>query len=979
MVRAVLGKHFVWAIDKHDRVCVSNASRRKWDALRDAPPQPTALAICALGTRVLVGSARGTVTIYDATTCAKVAEGHAAQDSVTALHVAESEGALFVGTAAGSIVRLDLRTLDFVAALDQDGMGHAGAVLSFATVNEFLISGGTDAAIFVWHLETNSGYREISMATAAVTALRFVDRYLWVGEGDGTVRVLDIYGEDDAGIACVVRKRAHTGPVRFLECVGASEIWSAPSVDDGVAQDEGDAIAVWDVRDCILMRREAALPRAGLLALLARERELFERVGLSVVDASLRCTELAVEVEGSGASETPHAYSQELMANMEAEVSRVTGELKFLKAICTCSPDVMKNGSNSLAEAPVSPSDVNMPRRSRANGHGPLSDIFKALGRAETALNVLLTQPKKPCVTCARMGRQGMVDVGGVVRAAEGVAAAVNMVNLLELPSMSRSDVFGGGTAASLAALPYNDEDDDRVSLFRTSSVSRAGSLEVADVTRKDFEVIVQERDVLAQDLQNLQQDSENTVSGLEKLLEVRAKRIRTLEQDLEKASLDAAGYEVTKRRCAELEQLTRQQVQHIEKTVKSFEPRLNEHVEHAYSRMAADRDQLNALQDTKADLESQLGLARAKIAELERENGDQRSYINTLTYDTEQATREIDELRADAEDNAHEISSLRVAVTTHNSELELTRSANTKLRDALNDIKSQMQQSEVHADQSRGSHERVLKLLKEANQRLDRQKAEIDEMRDAEKQRGAVAAEDVEKGEEHAVELEQLKTSLATSQRELAKLTRESISINKSNRVLEIELSELKRELLQRDSIVEKLQSDNHALMADEEARKTQETHAAPGTCVICTGGIQERPPRKRGMLSKCNDAFSVVNSSWQISGTREDKELRDALEAAAESTRCTQEVVKELASTAKAYKKAAAYHAQSQAAIFAILKRMRQLSKRKMVNGAQLGPVVDGLLQVLYLNPSEAKIRDGSSASPNQVSSAERLNGNL
>eukprot|EP00171_Calliarthron_tuberculosum_P010228 IDg10228t1 len=217
MVRAVLGKHFLWAIDGQDRLCVSNAAARKWDVQHSAPAEPTALATFAAGARVLVGSARGTVTVYDAMTATIVAEGHATQDSVTALHVAEAENALFVGTSVGSIVRLNLRTLDFVAALDQDGMGHTDAVLSFTTVNEFLFSGGADASIFVWHLENNCGYREISMASAPVTALCFVDKYLWIGEGDGTVRVLDIYGEDDAGISCIVRKRAHLGPVRFLE------------------------------------------------------------------------------------------------------------------------------------------------------------------------------------------------------------------------------------------------------------------------------------------------------------------------------------------------------------------------------------------------------------------------------------------------------------------------------------------------------------------------------------------------------------------------------------------------------------------------------------------------------------------------------------------------------------------------------------------------------------------------------------------
>ena len=79
---------------------------------------------------------------------------------------------------------------------------------------------------------------------------------------------------------------------------------------------------------------------------------------------------------------------------------------------------------------------------------------------------------------------------------------------------------------------------------------------------------------------------------------------------------------------------------------------------------------------------------------------------------------------------------------------------------------------------------------------------------------------------------------------------------------------------------------------------------------------------------------------------------------------------MVKELASTANAYKKAASYHVQSQAAIYAILKRVRQLSKRKTVNGTTLAPVVDALLQTMYINPQGQRPVDEDAAKANGVS---------
>lgn len=63
----------------------------------------------------------------------------------------------------------------------------------------------------------------------------------------------------------------------------------------------------------------------------------------------------------------------------------------------------------------------------------------------------------------------------------------------------------------------------------------------------------------------------------------------------------------------------------------------------------------------------------------------------------------------------------------------------------------------------------------------------------------------------------------------------------------------------------------------------------------------------------------------------------------------------MEELAATAKAFKKAVIDYAKLQAAFSAVFSRMKALSKRTLLSGAHLRPIVDGLSQILHQNPVE------------------------
>lgn len=931
MSQAVHARHYLWAIDRFGVVSRCNRAARKWTPVAAAPPSATALALWPTADRVLVASAHGTITVCDAGTGEQLFDGHACEGRVTALFLDEGENALFVGSESGMVTRLELSTLAFVAVLGDDRLGHAASVRSFSRADEFLFSGGDDASIFVWNVVENVGVRQISMTTSAVTALLFVDRFLWVGEADGTVQVLDIYGEDSDRISCVVRKRAHKAPVAFLTAVGTAELWSASAAgmhldDENVQEDASvdDSIAVWDLNNCALLRRQAALPKCGLLGLLVRNLTSFEKVTLAVVDNSLACTEITVNVHGGITPEGVAAMqkqSAEILAGMERELGQARDEIKFLQDSMTASA----NGVMSRPEKEPSPNRT-PPRLGQPPTTGlpcpptPVegfhTSLRQTLARADDELAGALETSEAACSVCARLGKTGLVDARGVQRAANEVSSSINMLKLTE-----RDPRTPGPTSTPLAPTP---------------GLVRAGSSRLSE---RDFETVRQERDVLAEDLTALQRDSEKTVAGLEELLAVRVARCRGLEEDLERATVEAGALEAAEARVRELELLVRQQLQHIESTVRSFEPRMNEHVETAYTRMTADRDEIEALKAAKAELEVQLADLRQQGERAAGSTELQRVEVDRLRADAKAAEEEVRLLRADKEDFSAEISLLRKAATAHNAELDLTKRALSNLRQAVDEMQKEIERHEKE------SAERDLTEKKHAEV-LDKARARIGEL-DGELEK---AREEGRVGEVKMSEtVKELEASLASSKREVARLARESGSTFKRNRALENEVADKSREAEESANALSEANADRDAIAAERDALAAE--LAALRSASAAGPVTPSLPPASR---AEARRSTPVVGAGWSIQGVA-DTELRDALEAAAESTRCTQEVVKELAVTAKAYKKAAAFHAQSQAGVFAILKRVNTLSKRKSVSGAQLAPVVDGLLAVLYKGPAK------------------------
>ncbi len=1000
MVRAILANTLVWAIDRRGRLCCSDAKTRQWAYLDDPPQKPTVLAYWKEHNRVIVGCADGSVHVYDGTERVKFNEAHATSEtSISALCVLEEENALFVGTSLGNLVRLELATLDLFAELDQE-KGHNAPITSIVKVDNWLFSGGADALIYVWDFADNSCHSIIRMSEQPITCLFFFDRYLWMGLQDGTVQVLDVFGEDGCEIGIVNKVQIHKGAVRCFLQVGERELWSAPidnteyhifggpshgrtrgDGDDDDDDDESsqDAIAVWDLETCQVKSKSLPLPEDGLLGILIRQRFVHEELKVSVFDTKLMPFDINVKTPATCQPIwTPPNYSSVLEVVTQSELNRLKDRYRQMRENCTCHYSQTLNGFNNGNPANIDPEsgitsneisvdmDVDTARNTEPNSkrhptERAYTSLIQSLHTARKNLLTVLDESKLNSSEYNRNGRRDRVDVGGVVSASENIQAAIGLASQVDPTKIMNADILNLGFDA---VTPTNNSD---------GYLSYTKKPKNRPISLQDFNAIMLQRDDLASELELLKHDTNTTIDGMEELIEQYKQRVTRLEESLEKATIDDQEFESSKRRVVELEVLLKRSIEDMSQKVKTMEPMLTDHITQAYDHMAGDREQLQMLRDAKADLESKLGISNIRISDFERETADQREYINKLTMDLDAATREVEELKDEQDSMEKSISELRVACTLHDKELEFTRSANSKLREAMEDIQSELELTKGNLRRTQESEtesrKEVRRLEVEEKSLKTQLKLAVEEGRSRERSilDGQSAVDDM------GAKLEKAEKTLNSTRREVAKLTRVSDSVNEENKSLKRQLTETRTSLFEKLQQLRSLEEEKKALLMDRNTLEIQLDDMPDSVCTSSDDQNDQSVARESSASSprkvKKRPQHSMVRATeWEVKGSRDDKELREALEAAAESTRCTQEVVKELASTAKAYKRAAAYHAQSQTAIYAILKRMRQLKKRKTVTGAHITPIIEALLKVMYIDDST----DGVERRPNSVASS-------
>lgn len=973
MARALLANTLVWAIDRRGRLCCSDSKTRQWAYIQDAPDKPTILAYWKEHNRVIVGCAGGSVHIFDGTEKTLLSEAHATSDAaVSALCVLEEENALFVGTSLGNLVRLELGTLDLFAELDSE-KGHSAAITSIVKVDNYLFSGGADALIYVWDYADNSCHSIIRMAEQPITCLFAFDRFLWMGLEDGTVQILDVFGEDGCEIGVINRGQIHQGPVKCFLQVGEKELWSAPmdnteyhlfggpsygrtrGVNEDGDNEEGkaeDSIAVWDLETCQVKSRSFPLPADGLLGILIRQRYVHEEFQVSVFDNKLIPSDFSVKTPAASQPIwTPPNYSSVLEVVTQSELNRLKDRYRQMRENCSCHYSQSLNGFDNGNAANIDERNGGNTDFDSAINSDPNSARHPS-ERAYLSLIQSLHTARKNLVNV--LERRDEVDMGGVVSASENLQAAIGLVEQVDPTRIMSQEALNQACIAFESVAPT-----DASNVYPTFS----SKPKTRPISLQDFNAIMLQRDDLESELELLRQDSTATIDGMEELIKQYKQRITRLEENLEKAAIDEQELESAKQRVVELEVLLKRSIEDMSRKVKTMEPMLTDHITQAYDHMAGDREQLQVLRDAKADLESKLGISNVRIADLERETGDQREYINKLTMDLEAATREAEELKDDQDSMEKSISHLRVACTIHDKELDFTRSANLKLREATEDMQAELELTKAnlrHTQESETEIRKEARRLEIEEKSLKTQlKLAIEEGRSRE--RNAMNSE--AEVEQMKTKLEKAEKTLSCTHREVSKLTRVSDSVNEENKTLKKLLNDTRIALFEKTQQLCIIEDQKKALMMDQTALEIQlEDMPDPiaTACSVCTcsDDQNEQTGARASTLSSPKKLLKrpqlslIKTAGWEVKGSRDDKELREALEAAAESTRCTQEVVKKLASTAEAYKRAAAYHSKSQTAIYAILKRMRQLSKRKTVTGAHISPIMEALLKVMYID---------------------------
>jgi WD40 repeat protein len=139
---------------------------RLLDGLRGHTDRVTGLAYTATGDQIISGSLDGTVRVWDVATATETLEIEL-DVAVNAIALSDDATTVAAALATGDIVLLDVATGEVSATLQ----AHTGAVNSviFGVDDTVLVSGGDDAAVYVWSIEDETALVELTGHTDRVT------------------------------------------------------------------------------------------------------------------------------------------------------------------------------------------------------------------------------------------------------------------------------------------------------------------------------------------------------------------------------------------------------------------------------------------------------------------------------------------------------------------------------------------------------------------------------------------------------------------------------------------------------------------------------------------------------------------------------------------------------------------------------------------------------------------------------------------
>ncbi|KAI0567616.1 WD40-repeat containing [Gracilaria domingensis] len=923
----------IWSITRGGALRYTDTNQVNWHTITDLPAAPAALTACEEQQIVYTACLDGSIHALDPES------GEIRQSSPEPLHDVPLcllslwvENSLFIGLNDGAVVRLFLNTLAFDCMLG-NGVEHSAAVHALDADERFLYSGGEDATVLVWDLKEVNAVREISIPSAPIRSLLRVGSSLWTGLANGAVEIFDIFGESTNGIECISSQTPHTTPVVDLLKVGEYELWSLafPRTDAQPSMPRSSKhsnVAVWDTRD-FTFKMSDLLPSEDVLSITILERRPFEEVSIMALCERQGPQVVSTRVRGLTANEAVESSELRIM-DLEQQLADASDEIAALRTsgyyVKTLdenksSDDYPADEVSEVLSAPLRASsitdqeDPSRPRR-KNDVDGPLDseNCLVPMSMKKSHCDFLKESMHRLSEFLVSLLADEMLSphAYGPSESSEIRKVIANMTKELEygkdLIDLCEVDY----TETTTSSAP--DENDPGVlrtpqkteNPRKTISQLQKRLEEETDKCRrleKDYEVVLKERNMFAEDIKQLKSQSENTMSSLEGIIRDRSATLEAKESlivELRRKAHDLErDYEQEKSRREKIQTALDDKFETLSKaaseTSRTFEEQLNaayDQIERKSIEIQSQKDTLRTADRQVASLKAANQALEGKCESLEKEvekvleSVDQiyaehaakdalmeSEYNATIAALKEDHLRDIDSLRKSRGDLDERNASLRKDVETDRKTAEaVLQSVKLKLAQTERDL----QRSRTKCDSLEAQYrQRCVELetsLQEAKQRLSNERSSW------------------EFGVRQAEDRAQSGFQNALYQRDLELREKLSVIDTLKKRVDEYKSTQLEKEILVRElrAEVDDLHIERKLLLEEiEHRRKAEEL-------------FQKEAENMTRAITTLRKAAEELQDSFD-GADMENKSLREEVEQLSEKLRSRDIRIKELESKFK------------------------------------------------------------------------------
>lgn len=764
----------LWAIAPDGALFYTASTAPQWRCV-GLPVAATTLACCELISTVFVACDDGTLYAFHPVTAELLNSSPSPLHSrPLCLLAVPTENAMFAGLCDGAVVRIHLPSLAFDCMLGC-GVEHASAVHALAVDNHYLFSAGDDAIVLVWDIKDLTTVRDFSVSSAPIRSLLRVNFVLWLGLENGSVQVVEIFGDDLNGVTNVSEKRPHSRPVSSLLQVGDSSVWSVEDVPNTVNPNAPyqSHVAIWDIHDFTYVMADE-LDDMFIRSVAIVNSLPFQRVTVAALSIDLSAKLVVKEVATTSKPKPLPNPSHELyVADLEHQLAQANEHIRFLS--------VAPSGSTSSALAerqlieysnaqpissspmpPATPSDVAIDSADDSTQAcaSKTLDITNACGEAAsgnalvlpttvsdalqaTLSNVadLLVSLLTNEVLAAENTKTNARNTEQVSNTVATLTKELSIGRQLVACCASADDAHSAQllaqleTTASYASSPAHSRPSGTKDTVRDLRRRLDVAVNKADQLESDVRSITNERDLLKEEVQHEREQAERTMSSLEDLLRERNSTIEARESTIAelRAALSRSDEALrVERRARDLVQ--RSVVEETERladmgraAVRAYEEQLKS----SYSKIETKSNEIQANRDT-------IQLMELKMAELRKSNQILEDRCKQIESDLAEATDTVNTARKDLAANiAAKEAQHREAMNTlrHKHDCELQ-----SLSQELNRLRHEYEHFRISSDQTcealraelratrQAEKEGVKTLREKTNQQIEQLKGDLDE-----------------------------------------------------------------------------------------------------------------------------------------------------------------------------------------------------------------------------------------------------------